>query len=116
MSKKDEFKEFLKDKPELVKYIKNKEMSIQSFYEIYDIYGSDEKAWAPYLNTEEKLNTTKLSDIIKNINLDEIQKHVNTAQKALGVVGDLTAKGEENIANLVKGPLSARPLNKFFED
>ena len=48
MNKKEEFKEFLRSKPELVEYIKNKEMTMQSFYEIYDVYGNSEEAWRPY--------------------------------------------------------------------
>ena len=116
MSKKEEFKNFIKGKPELVKYIKNKEMTMQGFYEIYDVYGDNLDAWKPYLNTDKTNNTEKLSDIIKNINLDDIQKHINTAQKALGAVGDLATKKESNLANLIKGPLESRPLNKFFED
>jgi len=121
MSKKDEFKEFIRNKPELVEYIKNKEMTLQSFYELYDIYGSDENAWKPY---ERKMinessngnNNLKITDIMKNINLEELQKHINTAQKALGVVEDLTTKGTNTLGNVVKGPLTSRPLNKFFED
>ena len=116
MSKKDEFKEFIRNKPELVKYIKNKDMTMQGFYEIYDVYGDNEEAWKPYLNKEEINNSPKLTDIMKNLDLDEIQKHINTAQKALGVVGDLTSKGTTDVANAVKGPLMSRPLNKFFED
>ncbi len=117
MSKKEEFKEFIRSKPELVEFIKNKEMTLQSFYEIYDVYGEDEKAWEPYeRKVTPSLNTPKITDIMKNINLDEIQKHINTAQKALGVVSDLTTKGTQNVASTVKGPLSPRPLNKFFED
>jgi hypothetical protein len=114
MSKKDDFKNFIRSKPELVQYIKNKDMTIQSFYELYDIYGEDEKAWSPYLTP--KNNNTKLTEIIKNIDLDDVQKHINSAQKALGVVGDLTEKGEKSIENIIKGPLESRPLNKFFED
>lgn len=117
MSKKDLFKEFIKDKPQLVEYIKNKDMTMQGFYEIYDVYGEDEKAWEPYLKGKDTTdNTMKFSDIIKNINIDDVQKHINTAQKALGVVGDLTSKNESAIANAIKGPLEARPINKFFED
>ncbi len=111
MSKKEEFKLFLQSKPELVKYIKNKEMSIQDFYEVYDIYGDNEKAWMPYLTNS---NNPKIGDIIKNIDLDDVQKHINSAQKALGVVGDLTTK--KDIGSIIKGPLESRPLNKFFED
>lgn len=119
MSKKEEFKEFIRSKPELVEYIKNKEMTLQGFYELYDIYGSDDVAWEPYIRKQSEKNTIstpKLTDIMKNINVDELQKHINTAQRALGVVEDLTSKGSEGISNLVKGPLSSRPLNKFFED
>ncbi len=117
MSKKEEFKEFIRNKPELVEYIKNKEMTMQQFYELYDVYGPSEEAWKPYERSSNfNLNPSKITDIMKNINLDEIQKHINTAQKALGVVEDLTTKGTTNPANTVKGPLSSRPLNKFFED
>jgi len=118
MSKKEEFREFIKSKPELVEYIKSNEMTMQKFYEIYDVYGNDESAWKAY---ERKDNTNSISmpkftDIVKNINVDELQKHINTAQKALGVVEDLTSKGTNTISNVIKGPLSSRPLNKFFED
>ena len=49
MEKKEEFKNFARLHPELLDYIKNKEMTWQNFYEIYDIYGSDENAWSKYL-------------------------------------------------------------------
>ncbi len=119
MNKKEEFKEFMRNKPELVEYIKNKEMTLQSFYEIYDVYGNDESVWEKYERSPKNvsgLNPSKITDIMKNINLDEIQKHINTAQKALGVVEDLTAKGTSTPTNIAKGPLTSRPLNKFFED
>lgn len=118
MDKKEEFKEFIRNKPELVEYIKNKEMTMQSFYEIYDIYGNDENAWKPYIRKEEVVSNSspKITDILKNINVDELQKHINTAQKALGVVEDLTTKGVNSVGNVIKGPLTSRPLNKFFED
>lgn len=119
MNKKEEFKEFMRNKPELVEYIKNKEMTLQSFYEIYDVYGTDENAWKAYergSNPTNIINPTKITEIMKNINLDEIQKHVNTAQKALGIVEDLTTKGTNTASEIIKGPLTSRPLNKFFED
>jgi len=122
MSKKDDFKESVKTKPELVSFIKDGQMTWQKFYEIYDIYGSDENAWKPYERNDsnqssDRLNPVKITEIMKNINLDELQKHINTAQKALGVVEDLTTKGNtNNLSNLSKGPLTSRPLNKFFED
>ncbi len=118
MSKKEEFKEFMRNRPELLEYVRNKEMTLQSFYEIYDVYGNDDNAWKAYERGTNPgmITPTKISEIMKNINLDEIQKHVNTAQKALGIVEDLTSKGTNSVKDIVKGPVAARPLNKFFED
>jgi len=121
MSKKEEFKEFIRNKPHLVEYIKTKEMTMQKFYEIYDVYGNDESVWKTYDRGTNDLNgsgfnVSKITDLMKNINVDELQKHINTAQKALGVVEDLTSKGTNAVSKLAKGPLTSRPLNKFFED
>ena len=53
--------------------------------------------------------------MFKNIDVDSIQKHINTAQKALGLVQEFASKGASGISN-IKGPLTPRPINKFFED
>lgn len=119
MTKKEEFKEFIRNKPELTAYLKDGEMTMQKFYEIYDVYGDSQEAWKPYERSDEAsrlINSSKFTDIVKNINVDEIQKHINTAQKALGIVEDLTTKGTDTVKNIAKGSLQARPLNKFFED
>ena len=41
MSKLEEFKNFVKDNPKLINYVKNNEMTWQKFYEMYDIYGKE---------------------------------------------------------------------------
>ena len=119
MSKKEEFKEFVKTKPELVRFIKDGEMTWQKFYEIYDIYGSDEAAWSDYTrkaNTSLTSSISSITDMVKKIDVESIQKHINTAQKALGVVQELTNKSASGVSNLAKGPITPRPLTKFFED
>ena len=117
MNKKEQFKIFAKNHPELVTYIKNQEMSWQKFYEIYDIYGEDEIAWKDYIkvnsnNSKEIPNI--IQDKIKNIDMNSIQEHIKTAQKALSLVSELTAKGASDITNTI--PKVPRPINKFFED
>lgn len=118
MSKKDDFKEFIKTKPELVDYVKNGEMSWQKFYEVYDIYGSDRGVWDKYssVNTEKSnVNIQKFGDLMKGVNMDSIQEHIGTAQKALGFVQELAGSGKTPSIK-PKGPTSARPINKFFGD
>ena len=114
---KENFKLFAKSHPELVEYIKSGDMTWQKFYEIYDIYGEDKDAWSPYLKTSTK-STGNFTDILNGIDSASIQKHINTAQKAIGVVQELVGKGKttSGISNIAKGPLNPRPINKFFED
>ncbi len=119
--KQEEFKNFVRTKPELIKYVQNGEMTWQKFYELYDLYGTDESIWNKYIlrdrsGVEDSLS--KITNMVKNVNVDSIKSHINTAQKAIDFVSDLTKKNPtSNIAeNLTKGPVSPRPLNKFFED
>lgn len=115
MTKKEEFKSFVKDNPSLIKYVKNNEMTWQKFYEIYDIYGKDEQAWRSYLIKEEQpiqnKETIDVMDFIKNINLDSIKEGVNSLQRVLSVIGDLTAKEETKTEEY-----KPRPIYKHFED
>lgn len=111
MDKKDKFKSFISNHPELINYIKNKEMTFQDFYEIYDIYGEDDNTWNKYFSNKETTNKSEIKDIIKNVNLDSIGKHVDNAQKVVGIIQELTKKSEvSNVLNVT------RPIGKFFGD
>ena len=119
--KQEEFKNFVRTKPELIKYVQNGEMTLQKFYELYDLYGTDESIWNKYILRDRsgvEDSISKITNMVKNVNVDSIKSHINTAQKAIDFVSDLTKKNPtSNIAeNLTKGPVSPRPLNKFFED
>lgn len=113
---KEEFKKFVRDNPRLIRYIKNKEMTWQSFYEIYDMYGDSEEAWKPYLSEDKE--KTKASNIdfmsyLKNIDLDAVQESINSIQRVLGVVGDLTTK---NTTKTTTNEYEPKPLYKHLDD
>ena len=114
MDKKIEFKNFVSNHPELIKYIKNKETTWQELYEIYDIYGDNDDAWNKYFNSD-TINTSRigeLANLFKNVNMDNVQKHINNAQKAVSLIQELTTKSSTvDIVN--KTP---RPITKFFGD
>lgn len=110
---KETFKEFVRNKPELIDYIEDGSMSWQKFYEIYDMYGEDESIWQKYRT--HKKTTTKVTDIMQSFDVDTIQSHIETAQKALNFISELTSKGNETISNIIK-PNVDRPITKFFGD
>ena len=123
MDKKEEFKSFVQKHPELVSYIKDKKNTWQDFYEIYDMYGDDKKVWDKYkdespLNAEESraksTSLAELASLVKNINIDNVQKYINNAQKAINVIQELTSKNPVKTENVI--PKSPRPITKFFGD
>ncbi len=108
---KESFKKFIRTKPELVEYVTNGEMTWQKFYELYDIYGEDNNIWDKY----QKKSTIKVSELINKFNPEILQKHLESAQKALDVFSEFATKGTENLTNNIK-PNIEKPLNKFFGD
>lgn len=57
---KEQFKEFVKKNPILIKYVDSNEMTWQKFYEMYDLYGDDNSVWDKYLESNK---TNSISDI-----------------------------------------------------
>lgn len=114
MDKKSEFKDFVKMHPELVNYVRDKKNTWQDFFEIYDMYGPDETIWNKYKEEDRTLPIEKLTDIVKNINIENIQKHINNAQKVIGVIQELTTKNPTNVVQNI--PKTPRPITKFFGD
>ena len=117
MSKKEEFKVFVKNHPELIKYVKSGNMSWQKFFEIYSIYGNDLAVWNKYFNEEssttskETMSVSDLINMVKNVDLDSVQKNINNISKALGLVQSLITKDE-----IPTDTYTPRPLYKKFED
>lgn len=128
MSKKEDFKVFVAGHPNLLTLVKNKTHSWQDLFEVYDLYGEDEKLWESYLSnrdvnpsvsqdsSRDKMNSlSELTKLFKNVNIDNVQKYIDTAQKAIGVIQELT--GSKGVGDaLTKGPSVSRPINKIFED
>ena len=111
METKEKFKDFVKNNPILLKYVKEEKMTWQKFYEIYDMYGEDKEAWQEYLKKEPiKQNNFDLNNFIKGIDLDGIQNGVNSLQRVLSLLQDMSVKPNTN--NTYK----PRPIYKHFDD
>ena len=111
---KEEFKSFVNNHKELVKYVNNGDMTWQKFYEMYSLYGDKSDVWDEYLNNDKDEGTGKvISDIvniIKKTDVDKVQKNINSISKVLNLVSTLLVKDEEKIE------YEPRPLYKKFED
>ena len=123
MSNKEEFKLFVKSHPELIRYVKNGEMTWQKFYETYSLYGKENDVWNKQFssneeikeNTNEKKDSVSLTDVIdmvKKVDLNSVQKNITNISKALGIVQSLITKDEVNTTE----SYTPRPLYKKFED
>lgn len=119
MTKKEEFKEFVKKNPSLINHVNNNEMTWQKFYELYDMYGNDNNIWDKYINTRENSNIASASAGLglaeafkwfKNIDLDSVQSGVNNLQKVVDIIQDFGHK------NTKKEEYKPRPLYKHFDD
>ena len=98
MLKKDSFKKFVFAHPEFVDYVKKENISWQKLYELYDLYGEDMSIWNKYIS-KETVDVNGLFNILKNINLDTLEENINSIQKAVGLVEELTKKEEENVVS-----------------
>ena len=121
---KEEFKAFVKTKPELVSYVTKGKMTWQRFYEIYNIYGTDDKVWSKY--TEDKDEKTdkpsdsfsfsSIIDSIKKLDMDSVQKGIGSMQKAIELLQGFTATGAAKGAANSASSYQPRQLFKKFED
>lgn len=122
MSKKEEFKAFVKLHPELIKFVKSNEMTWQKFYEIYSLYGKENSVWDKYFkdleedsssSSKESFSVTDLINMVKKVDLNSVQKNITNISKALGLVQSLVTKEDTSAQTDTYTP---RPLYKKFED
>ena len=111
MDKKEEFKSSVRKHPKLVTYVKDGKTTWQQFYEIYDLYGASEEAWKDYLSPTviTSIGVADILSYIKNINLEEFQNGINSIQRVLGLLGDISNKNKETT-------YKPRPMYKKFDD
>lgn len=118
MSKMDDFKDFVRNNPTLINHVKDGSNTWQSFYELYDLYGSDKNVWNSYLKKEDnntKSNNFSLSNIIdtmSKIDTNKLEDGITSVQKALTLFGDIVSKNSNNnTSNYVP-----RPVYRRFDD
>lgn len=111
---KDEFKAFVRSKPELIKYVDNGKETWQKIYEKWALYGSSNSIWDEYKKQDEKINLSSINDFIKKIDAEQIKKGVNSLQKVIELIQGLLIK--DSSSNITNDLSKERQLFRKFED
>mgnify|MGYP003559557940 CR=1 FL=1 len=115
---KEEFKAFVRKKPELARYVNEGKSSWQKIYEQWNLYGEENEVWNDFSketnknSVESSLNFSSVGNIIKNIDMASLQKGVNSLQKIIELLQGFTLGSESNKTDSYK----TRQLFKKFED
>ena len=108
MDRKTEFKEFVKKYPSFASYVQNKNTTWQELYELWDMYGDDDKVFSRYKTVGTDLNN--VINGIKNINMDSVKRNLNSIEKGIKLLQDFVKKEES------APTYEPRPIFKRFED
>ena len=96
-------------KPILIKYPEYDDTTLREFEILsYGMYITNH----PCSKYKDVIKVENIKNyLFKNINMDNIQKHINNAQKAVNLIQELTSKG-----TTTQIPKTPRPITKFFGD
>ena len=118
----ESFKSFVKEKPDLIDYVKRKEMSWQEFYNLYELYGPNHNIWDKYLKVGSASSSSSFSfkdmlGMFKNIDMNEVQKGIGSLQKGIGYLQNMVAeRTAKNTPETKKSSYEPRPMHKYFDD
>ena len=90
----DEFKEFLKTIPSIKQDVLNGRYTWQQLYEIFVMYGKDDKFWLPYKTGNSGFDLNMLLEVIKNIDLNALSSSLGSIEKVLNVASTFLDKKE----------------------
>lgn len=93
----DDFKAFVKTIPAIREEVVKGRYTWQQLYELYVLYGEDDKMWEPYKHNRTDL--TGLLDILKNVDLDALSKSFEGLQKILDLVSTFVVKEQPKSQN-----------------
>lgn len=115
----DNFKNFVKERPNLAKYVNSGEKTWQDFYNMYELYGEKSEVWNDFLNSktspQNQMTIKDLFNMFKDIDISQFQDSISSMQKGIGYLENLIKSKETN--NIPKrSNYEARPMYKYFDD
>ena len=119
---KDLFKKFVRLHPELGNSVMDNKTSWQKLYELYEMYGEESNVWDKYISTNKiveqaKTNETSFGDLInmiRNVDLESVQKGVNNLQKTIGLLQDIGIGTKTKTPNILITSSDKNLLKELF--
>ena len=109
MDRKEEFKLFVRKYPTFETYVQNRTTTWQDLYELWDMYGDDDNVFKKY-KTYASNDLSNVITSIKNINMDNVKKNLNSIEKGIKLLQDFVKKEDATSS------YEPRPLFRKFED
>lgn len=95
---KERFLQFARSHPELATEVLGGKASWQQLYELYEIYGENNKIWNTYLKNDIDLNSFKeVFNVLKKVDLDSVQNGINNIQRTIGMLQDIGIGVKKNV-------------------
>ena len=85
----DKFKAFVKTIPSVKDDVINGRYSWQQLYELYVLYGENDKMWEPY--KKQSLDMNGIFEMIKNVDLNALSKSFDGILKVLDLLSNFTS-------------------------
>ena len=121
---KDSFRAFVRSNPNFIYSVRDKRVTWQELYELYDLYGEDKSIFDKYLESSSNNSSSRgssksafndISNMIKELDVDKVQNGVTSLQKALSLFSELFAS-KEGASNNGGNNYEPRAVYKRFED
>lgn len=93
MEKVEKFKSFMRSIPDIKEEVVKGRYTWQQLYEIYDVYGEDDKFWLAYKSSG--IDLKGLLDVIKNVDLNALSKSFDGINKVLELINGFMVKEEK---------------------
>ncbi|MBO0994252.1 YlbD family protein [Bacillus sp. SD088] len=121
-----EFKDFIQQNPHLIKAVRREEYTWQELFEDWYLLGEDDPKWktestgktenSEKKDEDSKLSLSQITKIIKNMDGNQLQHHIQQLSQAIGTVqGVLTQFNQSGgqTGTPSAGAQQAKPNNPF---